>query len=375
MKTKRSSNLELLRILAMLMIISYHIYRYSVRVQLTDLTSIELMENGVFTNPVYDSKLLLPAVAAPMGMIGNAVFVLISGYFMAEKQSINLKRISVKLLTQQLFAAVVLTIASTVVWTKLPEEFITLLSFQSFNTMTWFVGYYFIIMVCAALFLNQFLNSLKKEGYVTFLVVLFALTQFTFPVRILNNLADNLDRVFVGVFLYALGGAIRRYDLFGRVNVLCLLLMMAAAWGLIVLSTYNQINLSIEKYLITDGSKLFVPTMPDYANRNLTCIVIGVVLFELFRRINIGKWTLINYLGSSTLMVYLIHDNEFVHDLFNIQDWATLLYNDPNAYAKTMTRLVFITFGVGVAAYTVYAILAAVIGGISRLGRGKNPNP
>lgn len=52
-KTGRSANIELLRIVAMLMIIMYHIICHCVNVQLTDGASIARWENGLFNHPLF----------------------------------------------------------------------------------------------------------------------------------------------------------------------------------------------------------------------------------------------------------------------------------------------------------------------------------
>lgn len=49
----RSSNIELLRILAMFMIIIFHISDHCVKVQLTDTASMLRMNNGLFCEPVF----------------------------------------------------------------------------------------------------------------------------------------------------------------------------------------------------------------------------------------------------------------------------------------------------------------------------------
>lgn len=77
----RSSNIELLRILAMFMIIIFHISDHCVKVQLTDTASMLRMNNGLFCEPVFYKKLLLLSTFAPMGKIGNVIFITISGYF------------------------------------------------------------------------------------------------------------------------------------------------------------------------------------------------------------------------------------------------------------------------------------------------------
>lgn len=82
----RSSNIELLRNVAMLMIVSYHIVCHCVNVQLTDKGSMERLENGLFNQPVFYKKLMLLDTFNTFGIIGNVIFILISGYFMIEKR-------------------------------------------------------------------------------------------------------------------------------------------------------------------------------------------------------------------------------------------------------------------------------------------------
>ena len=97
---KRNSNMELLRIIAMLMIICYHIFYHCINVQLTDLDLIYKYGNDFFCYPCFSYKLCILAVISPMGQIGNAIFLIISGYFMAHKEYIDLLKISKNLIFQ-----------------------------------------------------------------------------------------------------------------------------------------------------------------------------------------------------------------------------------------------------------------------------------
>ena len=49
------------------------------------------------------------------------------------------------------------------------EHSITLIDFNAFNSLSWFVGYYFIVIVFTKLFLNRYLDSLSKKNYMMFL--------------------------------------------------------------------------------------------------------------------------------------------------------------------------------------------------------------
>lgn len=81
----RSSNIELLRNVAMLMIVLYHIIVHCVNVQLTNKDSIERLSNGLFNQPLFYKKLMILDTFNTFGIIGNVIFILISGYFMVHK--------------------------------------------------------------------------------------------------------------------------------------------------------------------------------------------------------------------------------------------------------------------------------------------------
>jgi len=101
---KRASNIELLRIIAMLMIIVHHIVAHCISTQLTDQGSIKRLGNGLFSTPAFFKKIYLLSAIYPLGLTGNAIFMLISGYFMvARGKNIDLLKISKKLLMQFFF--------------------------------------------------------------------------------------------------------------------------------------------------------------------------------------------------------------------------------------------------------------------------------
>lgn len=147
---------------AMVMIIAYHIFLHCINVQLTDLNSIKELENDWFCQPEFSNQLCRLALIAPMGQAGNAVFMLLTGYFMIEKKSIDLTKISKNLLLQLGFAAVSLGLISIYAYLNVTEYSLKFVQFNAFNWLNWYVGYYFVILVVAKLFLNRFLNGLER---------------------------------------------------------------------------------------------------------------------------------------------------------------------------------------------------------------------
>ena len=69
------------------------------------------------------------------------------------------------MLLQLGFAAVSLTLVSSFWYRMTDGVFLKLVNINKFNSMSWFVGYYFFIMVIAYLFLNKFLAKLDKQKY------------------------------------------------------------------------------------------------------------------------------------------------------------------------------------------------------------------
>lgn len=67
---KRDSNIELLRIVAMLMIITFHIWCHCINISLTDYVG---RGNDYFCFPGFSKKLLILVAIAPMGQAANAI--------------------------------------------------------------------------------------------------------------------------------------------------------------------------------------------------------------------------------------------------------------------------------------------------------------
>ena len=65
----------------------------------------------------------------------------------------------------------------------------------------------------------------------------------------------------------------------------------------------------------------------------------------------------INYLGASTFMVYLIHDNQFFYDIWRNLDWLAILHHNPVLYIIKNINWVIIMLALGVASYTAYILI------------------
>ncbi len=362
MNTRRNSNLELLRILAMLMIICSHVYCHCILDQLNGAWHSDL-----YCNPAFYKSLGILAIMAPTGTIGNTIFILISGYFMASKEpsSINLTKIGQKLLLQLGFATTALVITSTIVinWANTSLINVNLnsyMTFFSFNSMSWFVGYYFIVILLGKLFLNSKLDKLEKEKYLMLLVTFFAIIQFSWSAGLLANLISGLDTVITGLFLYSLGGYIRKFNPFEKVRLWILFALIILTNIVVYINYYLGTIKSINNFNPDDGN-LFMQSIPGYGNNNIVTLILGITIFEIFRRIPSFSCKIINFISAATFMVYLMHDNEFFYSLWKTEDWLPLLYDDKLAFFLTFTKWMGITFASGLVMYIVYILIGMLL--------------
>ena len=178
---------------------------------------------------------------------------------------------------------------------------------------------------------------------------------------VLNALASGLLVFFTGVFLYALGGYIYKYDPFATIKTPIIVVTIAVVYVLIYISFYNITITNIEKFCKDGNTEFFIQNVVGFADHYFVPIIIGISLFELFRRVFIPSRSIINFLGASTFMVYLIHDNSFFYSIWATQDWITVLYSNPIRFILKIIGWTLMTFGIGTMMYTVYLIVARIV--------------
>ena len=358
---KRSSNFELLRIAAMLMIIMFHMVQHVIYRQMTNWTYMTYYNNGLFNNPVVYKQLYIPAVMTPLGLVGNGLFIMISGYFTASKSKLNAAKVGKKLLEQMACVSLLLVVGSAVLFKRMNSELLELIPVTIFLTDWWFVGYYFCVLLIATVFLNRRVVRLDQEKYSAFLVILLAVVQFGWSGNLADNLASGLRILLNGIFLYYLGGYIHRYNPFQKVRGYVLVLLIAASYFLVLMNYHNITLSNIEKYLQQGSADTFLQSAVYYDNFSIVVTIHAVALFEIFRRIRIPHSRLINFIGGATFIIYPLHENALVHSLWNMQDWITVLYNEPVSFLGQFMLVTVATFFLGTLIYCGYLGLKWVL--------------
>lgn len=284
---KRESNLELLRIFAMVMIVFHHFAVHG---------------NFNFDTENISINLLWHVFILMGGKIGVNIFVLISGYFLVKEKEIklDLKHI-IKFISQVLFYSVTIYLLYIFI-TK--EQFnlkgIKEAFFPIIFKKWWFVTYYFILYLLHP-FINKILINLSKKEYKTLLLIL--ITCFSIIPTIINK-EFSVDNIVWFITLYCIAGYIKLHGLPEKIKTQHYFL---AILGLIIVN-FLIVSLDINVY-------------EAFKQHKLNTLLISISIFMLFKKIKIKNNKLINQIASATFGVYLIHDNSSIRFLM----WRDLL--------------------------------------------------
>ena len=359
MKKTRSSNFELLRILAMLMIVLFHVMIHWPKDQLLNEGLQNYYNNGLFNNPIFYKKLWIINTAMPMGMVGNGLFMMISGYFLSSREEIDLVKISKKILSQLGYATIMLVVSSCLIYYTInqrAERFFLLEKVTVFNSGWWFIGYYYTVLVIAAFILNKYMIHAEKKNVLSLIVILFSIVEIGWSGSLLDAIGSGLRTVGIGMCFYLLGGYINKYDPFRNVRGYVLFVVIILANIVNYVSSYNDTNNSIQNYIRNGSQGKFIQPIYQPACFDILIIILVVSVFEIFKRMKMPNSRMINYLGASTFMVYLNHENVFFRTIYNQSDCITLLYRHPYLFLLEIIKWTLISFVAGVIAYSIFII-------------------
>lgn len=296
--TKRVSNFELLRIIAIFIIILHH---YCVHGQqwyeTTCINSVITQTLGYF------------------GKIGVALFVLITGYFNCEK-NFNLKRL-VLLIAETVFYSQLIYWSLYFISPASVENFkLSYVYFPIFHGTYWFISYYFILYLFSPV-LNAAIKNFSHKKLSVFLMVAIFLYSLN-PLYIdYDNPTFSMTIIFV--ILYFLGAYVKKYDVWDiKIDVVALssLIIIAAVYAVSGATT------AVNQYFYAEINEFFI---------------IGICFFMLSvcKKIKPFYNGALNLVAKTAFGVYLIHDNILFRDFL----WVKLLKCPEYAIKSTGTLI------------------------------------
>lgn len=283
-KTPRASNLELLRVLCMLLIIGDH------------LTG----QGGIADYSTLSSSFAFCLIGCG-SRIACSVFVLIGSWFLCEQPFQTRRPLSLWLSLWLYTVPVTLLCALG----GLPVSFGTLrwAAFPASTRQLWFISDYLVLLFCAPL-LGRILHGLPRAAHRGLLLVL-AVPLVAYPTLFAEDGVVS-DLAWMFLYEYLLAAYLRRYPdnrlsrLLRRRSValllgigLPLLNTAARAW----LEWQGQTDSKVFQYIAYYRTGL--GALPN--------LLAALALFFLFQSLNLGSRRWINGLAGTTLGVYILH--------------------------------------------------------------------
>lgn len=283
MKSKRKMNIELLRILSMIMIVLHHYVAHGGLINIENININKFIGEFLYIG----------------GKLGVVIFVLISGYFL-ENSKFKIKKL-LKLFFEVLFYSIVIY-SVLLLCNKVPFSIKTLIKAIlpiSYNQY-WFITCYIGVYVFSP-FINKLINNINQSQYKTLMVICLI---FLVILPMLTPQGGGFYNEFsYFIFLYLIAGYQKKYGFkFINENKKCILwivCMILVMMGVSVISTY------MSKYVtIFEKGILYL----DKSN-SLPTLILALSIFGLFLKLDIKYNKIISIFGKTSFAVYLIHDN------------------------------------------------------------------
>lgn len=298
---KRNSNLELLRIFSMFLIIAHH---YSVH------GGFNLLMN---TPGIEFNKSWLEFLGYG-GKLGVNLFVLISSYFLVESK-FSLTKLKNLFITVTFYSLSIYLIFIIFDPNLLGLKNTIKFTFPVFYNVWWFISTYILLYLFID-YINIFIKNLTKKQ-LEILIIMLILIKSILPSLFLMRMSQfsELSWFFL---LYLIGGYIKLY--LNQYNNFFINKSLPIGISIYFLSILSGVFFDFLGQFIP----FFIGKHYHFAELYSPSILLcSIFIFIGFLKLNIKYNSLLNVIGSSTFIIYLIHDNPFVRNLL----WIKLFKN------------------------------------------------
>ena len=296
LKQERNSAIELLRIIAMVLIVMSHSY--------VDGGFPSVSSGFALNNYLLDWLYL--------GNLGSDIFVMISGYFLCTKERGN--QSIVKLLAQVFFYSYLCLAIHFLLGNTATVREIKRALFPTIYCEYWFFTAY-IVTLALSPYINLFIRNASRNQLLSCLSIMIVLWSVIPTLTQMPMLGSELPQFLL---FYLMGAYLKKYPdnplsvaKFRRGLMICCAVLLLASSA--VLRFFNSRIWSIT-----------VPEITFYGRSSI--FVIGLAIGMVSTAVYHKPWSskLVNTLASCTFGVYLLHENPLIRDTI----WTVWLNND-----------------------------------------------
>ena len=330
------SNIELLRIIAMAMIVMHHLF----------------LHGNIFENSVDNmSNLLTGGVILPGGKIGYDCFVVISAWFIAEKSFSGNRYIKIAL------EVVFYNIIGMILAAWLNDGYIEAITLRNFigcflpvfGISHGFAVYYLIFLMIVPL-LQKASKDLSQKNIISIVLLLFMMeigSKAISAVLGTERFVDLEIGLSTFIIIYFMAIYFQRWNLKITNNKLALTAIIILIWA-----TFS--GLRILNWIFPDVKLFSLVRAAVEGDISPLNIIVGFCMFFIFKGIRIKHSNFINFIASHTFGILLLHD----HNYFRYVIWkrvfsAEKFYNVNTGILICYTiAVVIVIFTVGIAVDT-----------------------
>lgn len=282
---ERMSNLELLRVLCMLSIVSLHF--------------INQCEYFRCDTLFYSCTL---SFMSCFGRIACTIFIMISAYFAVDSK-FSVKKLLMLWLTVVMYAVPITLVVKYALHYPITGSEIVDVIFPVHNRPLWFASLYILLYIFFPV-MNAAIHNCKK-GMLEIFLVLYGIFLFAKPTIIAHDYSNYITNDYTAfVYVYIFTGYLKKYPIkllenkritgYAAVILYCLL---SLAYGAALYVTFGNHDSSLVERLELYYAGFY--TLPNF--------VIALCTFMFFKNINIKSSKIINTMGKTTFGIYVIH--------------------------------------------------------------------
>jgi len=322
----RNSNLELLRIISLVLIIANH-YLIHGAINPSELP--------------FSIQKVVTLFLAGGGKLGVCIFVLISGYFSA-KSDFNLKRTVATIIKVWAFSVVLFFIFHFLITPDYHLTAKTLLKIFFPNTFAqwWFVTTYLALTLISP-FLNKAIHALNQKQHRN-LIILFVVIWCIIPTFTTASFEISALAWFVTLYITAAYFSVYQPKIKMKSHV-----VLCVFWTFVIFASIFLFEYIGERYSIPVLKNNSI--MMTHYNR-LPTFMLSMELFLVFAYMKARHSKFINITASTTFGIYLLHENIFSREYL----WKNI-FNNAEYYGSYLFFLQYL--GAVILVFTICSLI------------------
>lgn len=332
---KRNSNIELLKIIAIFIIVINH-----VTMTLT-------------TNNMYSPKYLLPEIATlniqhfiifffrHFGSWGNCIFLICSSWFLLDQSKVKIQKVLKILLNVYVISIMILVIMMMIPGIHIEPKYILYSLFPNVFANNWFVTCYLLLYLLHP-YLNIIINTISKNQLLLFNVVTFVLYILIGSIKS-DLLFNNSLIMFIVIYMFI--AYVKLYMKEFQANTKKNVILFIVSFLCLLLS-YTMLNIIGSGALTFKISFLSNKIIHFNTLSNPFILLSSIAIFNIFNNFKEKNNKVINYISSLTLLLYIIHENilliRYIRPLYYIYIYNNFGYNYIIIWVLLFTLLWFV---------------------------------